>query len=123
MESLSFEFVFFLASVYSCDELVAQLLPEGLALLDADVQEALDCWTSMVAPVSCPPEVVRGRQATWETPLHDLTFQRLLTPTTPLEDSARLRAAASPESGVWLSVLPSPQLGTHLSGEAFRISA
>ena len=37
-------------------------------------------------------------------------------------DKARFLANSSQESGAWLHCLPSPQLGTHLNNEEFRIS-
>lgn len=38
------------------------------------------------------------------------------------DSKARLIAAAVPESGAWLQTLPSPNIGTHLPNESFRIA-
>jgi hypothetical protein len=77
----------------------------------------------MVMPLERPPEARRKTQEAWETPLFALSAAHLrITAAGHPEDVARLAALNQPEAGSWLNVLPSPQLGTHLANESFRIS-
>lgn len=41
---------------------------------------------------------------------------------TTTEDKARVLANSSEEAGAWLRALPSPQIGTHMSNDEFRVS-
>jgi len=62
-----------------------------------------------------------GVQEAWEMPLQELTLSTLkITATTPT-DQARLLAGTDVNAGGWLNALPSPQLGTHLPDESFRV--
>jgi hypothetical protein len=69
-----------------------------------------------------PPEGLRACQEIWESPLLKLSLQQLRDSATSPAEVARLLASAHPESGVWLNALPSPQLGTHLDNESFRVA-
>lgn len=70
--------------------------------------------------VEKPSDVLGGMQSAWEGPLHSITFKNLRDRATGPEDMARLLAVTQPHA--WLHTLPSPQLGTHLPNEAFRIA-
>ncbi|OXA49110.1 hypothetical protein Fcan01_16224 [Folsomia candida] len=63
-----------------------------------------------------------GVQAAWESPILDITLSQLIQGATTPEDTARYRALRDKFAGAWLNALPSPQLGTLLSNESFRIA-
>jgi len=86
------------------------------------LEEATDLWRDRGAAVPLPMGERIGVQEAWEMPLHELTLSTLkLTATTPT-DQARILAATDANAGSWLNALPSPQLGTHLPNESFRIA-
>jgi len=113
----------FLASFHSSKNLIDQILPARLtSISDESIEDAIQDWTGegFTIPSSADCQVQRK----WEEQVFNLRA------TSHVEDSqddkeklARILAAASPHSGDWLKTLPSPQLGTHLSNETFRIAA
>ena len=111
----------FLASIYSALPLVNQLLPPNIHGNDTAISEAEESWSTF-GPPELPPENLRGNQATWERPLLDVTHSHLLISAPSLADKARLLAINDPYAGAWLNALPSPQLGTLLPNEVFRVA-
>jgi len=72
----------------------------------------------MVA-ASAPMDDQRGVQEAWEMPFLDHTLSTLrVTAVTPT-DKARLLIETDAYAGAWLNALPSPQLRTRHSNEAF----
>jgi hypothetical protein len=112
----------FISSLYSALPLVEQLLPPSISARDEALEEAEDTWGNSGAR-ELPPVETRGIQKTWEAPDVEAAILSLRESAPTLQDSARLLASARPEAGAWLSCLPSPQLGTHLPDEAFRIAS
>ncbi|KAF2897475.1 hypothetical protein ILUMI_08705 [Ignelater luminosus] len=92
-----------LASLNSSLSYLESLLPVDIFLNTTIIVKAQKFWET-----SCYAE---------EHTLFDLTIS-----TNTAEDKARLLAAQCMTSGSWLNALPSPQLGTHMSGETFRTS-
>jgi len=109
----------FLASVHSVNDLIGQILPSHISWSDDAAVEATQAWIQ--GGLEVPIEENKKIQHHWEFP----KFTKLvdaITLDSNEEDKARILAASCPHSGEWLSVLPSPQLGTLLSDECFRIS-
>jgi hypothetical protein len=99
----------------------AELLPIGVELMDDDVEVAQFHWQMHMMPIPLPPESLRRDQDAWETPLFaQLVNQLHLNSQTA--GKARILAGMKPEAGAWLGAVPSPQLGTHLGNESFRIA-
>ncbi|XP_021957065.1 uncharacterized protein LOC110853130 [Folsomia candida] len=111
----------FLSSVYSTQPLMEQILPVYLHGSDAAIAEGEERWTSL-GPTNLPPNTVRGLQTAWERPIIDITVSHLVVAAATSEDTARLCALRDKYAGIWLNALPSPQIGTLLSNEAFRIA-
>ncbi|OXA39608.1 hypothetical protein Fcan01_25760 [Folsomia candida] len=111
----------FLASVHSVLPHMERLLPGDLHGTDAAMIEGEERWTAL-GPAELPAETIRGVQAAWERPILDITLSQLTQGATTPEDTARYRALRDKFAGSWLNALPSPQLGTLLSNESFRVS-
>ncbi|OXA58286.1 Retrovirus-related Pol polyprotein from type-2 retrotransposable element R2DM [Folsomia candida] len=112
----------FLASIYSSLPLAERLLPPHLHGIDTAIQEGEERWKSLGSS-PLPPLEIRGIQAIWEIPQQEGVINHLTTNATTLEDKARYHAMSQPNVGAWLNAIPSPQLGTHLPNETFRIAA
>ncbi|XP_021962574.1 uncharacterized protein LOC110858198 [Folsomia candida] len=111
----------FLASAYSVLPLVERLLPPYLHGTDTALQEGEERWNPM-GPAEFPPPEVRGFQASWEVPQQEAAINHLRNRASTPEDKARLLAMGQPHVGAWLNAVPSPQLGTLLPNETFRIA-
>ena len=111
----------FLSSFHSVLDLLDELLPQSVSSHSADLDEALSLW-SVKADSELPNPLLRKVQKFWEEPMNKIKSAQLMSLAASPEDKARLISSSSPESGSWLHTLPSPQLGTHLSNETFRIS-
>ncbi|XP_035711828.1 uncharacterized protein LOC118437132 [Folsomia candida] len=111
----------FLASAYSALPLVERLLPPYLHGTDTAQQEGEQRWNPM-GPAELPPLDVRGIQATWEKPQQEAAINHLKNGAPTPEDKARLLAIGQPHVGAWLNAIPSPQLGTLLPNETFRVA-
>ncbi|OXA61805.1 RFX-like transcription factor daf-19 [Folsomia candida] len=112
----------FIASCHSTSQLVSSLIPEDVITADTTLEEAEREWTTLAVGAEKPAETLLGSQSAWESPLQLLTTQKLHERATEPADKARLLAAIQPHAGAWLKTLPSPQLGTHLPNEAFRVA-
>lgn len=99
----------FLSSMYNVSTLLNQLLHETYR------HDDLVQWCQRFEEL--PEESLRPLQSAWES--YEITIHSW-----PNEnmDKARLLANSSEESGAWLQVLPSSQLGTHLSNDEFRVA-
>jgi hypothetical protein len=107
----------FLASIHSVLPLVDSLLPPHLRDCDAALDEGLSLWKGLAVP-----EVsVRGVQSEWEKPVMEMTVNTLKLSAPNAQATARLLALQQPHAGDWLHALPSPQLGTLLDNESFRV--
>ena len=89
---------------------------------DPTLEDGMTRWEFSNQSPDRPPEEHRISQAAWEMPINVRLGKQLLQNAPSVEDAARLLAGTQPEAGAWLGVLPSPQLGTHLSNESFRIA-
>ncbi|XP_035711494.1 uncharacterized protein LOC118436923 [Folsomia candida] len=111
----------FLASAYSVLPLVERLLPPYLHGTVTALQEGEEGWNPM-GPAEFPPPEVRGFQASWEVPQQEAAINHLRNRASTPEDKARLLAMGQLHVGAWLNAVPSPQLGTLLPNETFRIA-
>ncbi|XP_021959247.1 uncharacterized protein LOC110855135 [Folsomia candida] len=111
----------FLASVHSVLPHVERLLPDHLHGTDIAMAEGVQRWTDLDL-TDLPLETVRGIQSAWERPILDNTLSKLSELAVIPEDTARLRSLRDKYAGVWLNALPSPQLGTLLPNETFRVA-
>jgi hypothetical protein len=110
----------FVSSLHSVQSLVDVLLHNVQLAVSDDLRMAMDTWKAE-AELTLPDEANRGRQKSWDEPLSRVAADRLLEEADQIS-RARLLAAASRESGLWLHAIPSPSLGTLLDPESFRIA-
>jgi hypothetical protein len=110
----------FLASYHSCKNLVDQILPPHISSNDEAAIEATSKWIQQGQEI--PPDDVITIQAHWESQKFKTLYLQLLSRAADDVSKARLLASASPHSGDWLQAIPSPQLGTLMSDECFRIA-
>ena len=110
----------FLSSMYNVSSLLDQLLPEPLRQIDPVLAEAEKQWCEKFG--SLPEDNVRIYQHSWEIFEIEQKIISIQNSLYTKEDKARFLANSSVETGAWLQALPSPQLGTHLSNDEFRIA-
>src|SRR5882757_2619358 len=109
---------FYLASFHSVLPVVETLIPEAVLQNDTSLSAAMQQFESQFGP---SPVSRRDLQTTWETSFFDNMLQTLSDgATTPLA-KARLLAVQQPESGLWLSAVPSEPLKTHIKDRHFHI--
>lgn len=111
----------FLASIYSALPLIERLLPTQIHGSDTAMQERVETWDPL-GTMELPPSEIRGIQAAWEEPQNQAILAHLKNWASTPEDQARLLAVREPNTGAWLNVVPSPQLGTLLHDEAFCVA-
>jgi hypothetical protein len=109
----------FIASFNCSRSKIQQILPDGYS--DPAYDEAICYWKELTA-CEIPDDSVAGSQSSWEQPIFKKKMEILISESTQNETKARLLASTQPHAGAWLMALPSPQLGTHLTNEIFRIS-
>jgi len=107
----------FLSSVHSVLPLVQSLLPPHLHGYDEAIDEAL----SLRQGLPSPEDTHFGSQREWEKPVVQMAVNSLSIRAVTAQDRARLIAIREPGAGVWLNAIPSPQLGTLLDNESFRV--
>ena len=110
----------FISSLHSVQSLVGVLLHKVQLDVSGDLTMAVESW-SIKAGRALPDDASRDRQKSWDEPLSKVAADRLLEEADQIS-RARLLAAASRESGLWLHAIPSPPLGTLLDPESFRIA-
>lgn len=110
----------FLSSLYNVSALLDQLLPENYRQVDMTKVESEDHWCRKFGEL--PEESLRIYQGVWESYEINQKIEILEHQLNVAVDKARFLANTSKESGAWLHSLPSPQLGTHLNNDEFRIS-
>jgi hypothetical protein len=111
----------YISSLHFTAELVSSILSnlpelEGTAKLEAAVQH----WKGYVGTEETPDEEEASKQKAWDSIGSQLQQSSLLDNADQIT-RARLLAAASKESGVWLHAVPVPSMGTHLDSETLRI--
>jgi hypothetical protein len=111
----------FLASVYSMLPLTTQILPTNMPIPSHDLDEAMSIWSDKIGYI-VPAISLRGKQKSWSDPMFSNILRNLQSNVGSFEDKARLLSHTQPESGCWLSCLPSRSLGNHLDNESFRIA-
>jgi hypothetical protein len=112
----------FISSFHSVLPLISLLLPESILAADGALEEAMTQWDLESEGHARPAQEFLVSQPAWGTPLQNSLFRKLLEQSTSPTDRARLLASVQPKSGAWLFVIPSPQLGTFLTDESFRIA-
>jgi hypothetical protein len=108
----------YLASVYSVQHVILTIVP------DADMNDITAEPTSKWCEITgqqAPLQAVRKMQKTWDSPMTDMTLSEILDADN-LRDKARVKAAATKESGCWLNAIPIPSLGNLLDDSTLRIS-
>ena len=112
----------FLASFYSILELHKSLLADLKEVNTSILTEASQIWlTETESPY--PEDHCKQFQKHWELPYYARTINELehLINNNSIA-TARWLASKTPQSSAWLNALPSPQLGTFLNNETFRIA-
>lgn len=105
--------------MYNVSNLLDQLLSEPYRQLDHSKAEAEEQWCERFG--SLPGENVRIYQHSLEVMEIEQKKIEIQNSLSEQADKARLLANSFQETGAWLQALPSPQLGTHLSNDEFRI--
>ena len=116
----------YISSLFATADLVAAILSlhpgEAIANDLPEATEAIRAWKEQTGADEEPQDTNRAKQKAWDTISADLTAANLLRDADSQVSRARLLAAATPESGVWLHAIPIPSVGTHLDAESFRIA-
>lgn len=110
----------FLSSIYEVSDLLDNLLSEQYRQIDFAKSEAEELWCDKHGDL--PDAAVRKSQSAWETDMINHTISTLHSSVDTKEDKARLLSNSVCHTGAWLQVIPSPQLGTYLSNDEFRIA-
>lgn len=100
--------------------LVDDLLSDEYRQVDPSKLEAEKLWCKEFGEL--PAEGMRNYQHVWESNAIKHKTESFNTTLVTNEDKARFLANSVTETGAWLQTLPSPQLGTHLSNDEFRIA-
>lgn len=109
----------FLSSIYEVSDLLDDLLSEEYRQIDPSKLEGEELWCNEFGDL--PAEGLRKYQHVWES----ITITNKINSLSSFvkkEDKARFLANSASETEAWLQALPSPQLGTHLSNDEFRIA-
>ena len=112
----------YMSSVGSSALLVGRILyflPESD--LDAELCELAEAWKANTGIASLPAEKDRLKQRAWDDLFSEDLHAQLLSRADQYS-RARLLAAASAETGLWLHAIPVPSLGTALDPETLRIA-
>lgn len=111
----------FVSSLHSVCGLIQTILCKVELPDDVELETAVEAWNLKSGEFVLADSVDLCRQTTWDRPLAELAATRLLERSDQIS-RARLLAAASRESGLWLHALPTPSLGTLLDPDSFRIA-
>lgn len=110
----------FLSSIYEVSYLVDKLLSEPYRQLDPTLLEAEKIWCEKFGEL---PEIqLRNIQNVWESSELENKIESLGGFLEKKCEKARFKANSVQESGAWLHALPSPQLGTFLTNDEFRVA-
>jgi len=111
----------FISSLHSVRDLVEVILQKVQMREDNELQDVVNIWHARNQGLALPDGVNLGRQRTWDGPQASAVASGLLERADQIS-RARLLAASSRESGLWLNVLPASSIGTLLDPESFRIA-
>lgn len=110
----------FLSSFSSVKSSIGSILPKSFHFpSDPFFDEGEKLWTSLSKSHVSPEK--SHKQKAWDSPLVDLTWEKLFKSAKTNPDKARLKAISSPESSSWLNALPAAPLGTLLDDFSFRV--
>lgn len=109
----------FLSSINEVSNLVDKLLSEPYRQIDPARLEAEDIWCKKFGEL--PHVELRNVQKIWESHNIAIKIESIRNSLERPTDKARFLANSISESGAWMQALPSPQLGTHLTNDEFRI--
>ena len=112
----------FLASAAGSSSLISQLLPLNLRNApDPLHSDALVLWKTGHHEVP-PSGTASAQQKSWDAPVVNAIFERLLESAPDERSQARLRVAHRRESGAWLNALPLSAIGLRLDGDTIRVA-
>lgn len=114
----------YLSSQFATKSLVIELFHEDISnngYFSTTTYEGMEIYMKIPGAVM-PSEADRSKQKEWDQPIMTNRQKDLFEKAENDIERARLQAISAKESGKWLQVLPSPQLGTFLDGDSLRIS-
>ena len=112
----------FISSLHATGPLVDSILLNCVGLeATGELTAAVEEWRWRSRTGEEPVGSDRNKQKSWDIVSAKKTFEDLFSRANQV-DSARLKAAARAESGLWLHAIPIPSLGTHLDAETLRIA-
>ena len=109
----------FISSLHSASSLVEAIVPQLVD--DGEYTAAVENWELSSGGLALADDADRGRQGSWDGPQAKAAQAGLLERADQVS-RARLVAASSRESGLWLHAMPVPALGTLLDPESFRVA-
>ena len=116
----------FLASAASTMELTSALLPARLHdVKDSGIDAAMSAWlrhASCSTTLTTPTPPFSAAQRAWDDPCCKVQADILLQAAAQPVDRARLLAARSSGSGVWLEALPLSSVGLKMLNQTVRIA-
>lgn len=111
----------FLSSVHGTKDLIHNILGKCSQNFEiTGFNEAIGSWKIACPDTNLPKALFSQRL--WDEPLCELIRKNLLNTSINSAERARLLAVSEWESGLWLHVLPSKNLGTLLDKNSFRVA-
>ena len=111
----------FLSSVHASTAIAKSLLPQTLQEhANVHWESALNVWKEKTGKNFLPDEP--KYQASWDEPLYEARFEKLLQQSNNDQELARLLAISTESASDWLCALPMPTLGLHLDPTALKIA-
>ena len=111
----------YISSALSANSLVEAIIRSVIDLAPFEVNAEIEMWKASGQELTEPDDESCFKQRAWDAPRIE-PIQKNLLRNADQFGRARLKAAAQPESGSWITAIPVPNLGTQLSPDELRIA-
>ena len=111
----------YLASAAGCQDLIVLLIPSFAT--PPSVSLALQTWSQDDDTLEMPQENERSIQKAWDTPKVEAALRNLISSAPDARHRARILAASTKESGLWLQAPINASLGLRMEDNEIRIAA